>query len=186
MMTFDIATDKHKTQLLSDFNDIEFQQKNSLKRWSNRTRVSTVFEDTLSSHPEEALFLISALEIIDNGISNKEYGQTFSHKPLRRREYAGGVYLGINDVQRRVISRLKKCDKIMIIYLDHNNNKDGFIIITDKDYPMFSLELADIYWEIFDVLQENAPSYSFEFEHFNVNEVPPHTEKTRKMYNRGL
>lgn len=179
MNTYVVSRVKSENQNHLYSNQSDFTPKDTVTGWTNSAKsFSKANNDIMHSFNVNLEFL--KLEI-EAGINRSEYVKTALHNLDKRNGFVGGDYIRINRNRKVVASYLAKSNKVRNVYLEEGPDKDNYTIITDQEYPLFSLELADIYWELFDRFQKLGSMYNFELEHFIEGEVPHRIERLKMI-----
>jgi len=111
-------------------------------------------------------FIQSELEnqIKDLGINLKDYitsAVTSSPKNEYKKEKKT---MDFSHFQRCVVSKLSEDDNVSLVYSHITNGVENFLIVIEDDDPDFIMNLSDIYWDVYDELQEIDKDYNFNFE----------------------
>lgn len=108
-----------------------------------------------------------------------EYGYTAEH--INIWTTAGGDEK-ITDYQQIVINKLSVLDGVHEVYLNENTIEDIFMVVSKENQSIKAIDLANKYWEIYDLINKDDHMYDFHFEHFEYHEVPPHVRKAKLIY----
>ncbi|HGA1025245.1 TPA: hypothetical protein ACIQN7_005779 [Bacillus cereus] len=105
-----------------------------------------------------------ANQIKDFGMDLKEY-LVSNFNDSQKNEYTKAEKtMEFTKFQRCVVSKLSADTNVSLVYSHITNGIENFLIVIDNDDPDFIMNISDIYWDVYDELQEIDEEYSFNFE----------------------
>jgi len=111
-----------------------------------------------------------------------EYGKTAEHINYTWKTAGGDGQITKN--QQLVIDKISDLEGIDKIYLIESKDEDVYMVISQKNQSIKTIELAKKYWEIYDLINQEEHIYSFHFENYDSDEIPPHVKRAKLIYRR--
>jgi hypothetical protein len=110
---------------------------------------------------------------VDLSLDLLEYVKTKSHT----HEMGGGLEMTTNELINSVKDKLQNDKFVEELYWYRENGKYTFIIKTTDHDPDINLHLSEIYWEIYDEIEEKFEFKPIPKEYFSNFDLPPNAIK---------
>lgn len=100
----------------------------------------------------------------DLGVDLKSYITSAINSSQKNGHTKAKKTMEFTKFQRCVVAKLSADTNVSLVYSHMTNGVENFLIIIDNDDPDFIMNLSEIYWDVYDELQEIDNDYSFNFE----------------------